>query len=401
MTRRLPAVFAALFIMAAANSQNAINTYTSGHYTLTCPADFTGIEAVADALNGLWNAFNGVFGFDPDVSRHPLKVTILADRAAFDAYIAERIGETRSQYIFLKYPKPENSELVLFPANAREGFDAFSGPALNRQAFLQYLSSFVQEPPLWIRDGFQAYFEKAVRDPSNQAFTPTGYSPWLETAKNLHADGARAVGSEGLLSAITGSRNSAEFYPQAWSFTAFLLSTEKGEYQRFLHEAFMILEGDSPYNAQTQETNTELVRNRFLRFNSCTQADADFAVWLEGQHTFNELVQSGVSAYNGGNYLSARKDLVAAAEVKPDDPIVSYYLGLVSYSEKNYSGAEVWYLKALASGADVSTVNWALGLNAFADKRWVDARKWLDAAKTSNPARYAEKADALVKSMPK
>ena len=392
------------FVAALAVSALGAETAPSpnpGHYDITCPEGFAGKEALAAGLNGLWSSFNAVFGFDPDTAKHRLKVTILPDRAAFDAYVKERIGETRNQYIFLKYPRSELSELVLFPSGTGTGFDAFSGPALNRQLFLQYLYSYVQEPPLWVRDGFQAYFEKAVWDPQAKQVSIAGYSPWLEAAKNLHADTARSIGCERLLTAVTGSHDSAAFYPQAWSFVTFLLSSEKAEYQRFLHEACMILEGTDGYNAKTQRENTDAVQARFARFNDGAHADADLTTWLNGQHTFNELVQAGVSGYNGGKFSDSKKALLAASAIRPADPIVSYYLGLVSYSEKDFSQAEKWYKKALGDGADVSTANWALGLNAYADKRYKDARGFIEAAKTANPARYGEKADALLSSMPK
>ncbi len=379
----------------------AANTAASGHYDIVTPEGFSPSASLADGLNGLWDSFNAVFGFDPDPTRHRLKVTILADRAAFDAYVSERVGETRSQYIFLKYTKKELSELVLFPSGSGTGYEAFAGPALNRQLFLQYLYSYIQEPPVWIRDGFQAYFEKAVWDPATRRVSIAAYSPWLEAAKNLHADSARILDVKSILSAVTGSSDSASFYPQAWSLTAFLLSSEKGEYQRFLLESFVMLEGADGYNDASQADNTEAIRARFARFNDFARADADFTVWLEGQHTFNELVQSGVSGYNGGKYLQARKDLLSASGIRSDDPIVSYYLGLVSYAEKDYPQADIWYKKALACGADVSTVNWALGLSAYADKRYKESKVFLENARQANPSRYGEKAGAILNSMPK
>ena len=106
-------------------------------------------------------------------------------------------------------------------------------------------------------------------------------------------------------------------------------------------------------------------------------------------------------AITGENTPTRRKRLLSASAIRPGDPIVSYYLGLIAYSEKDYQQAEKWYKKSLGDGADVSTANWALGLNAYADKRYKDARGFIEAAKTANPARYGEKADALLNSMAK
>lgn len=401
MKRMLSIALAVFLAVSGLGAQESTRTLSSGHYDITYPEGFSGADSLADGLNALWSSFNAVFAFNPDLSRPRLKVTVLADRAAFDAYVKSRIGETRNQYILLRYPRPELSELVLFPSPSLAGFDAFGGPHLNRQAFLQYLYSFVLEPPVWVRDGFQAHFEKLTRDQETGAFAVKGTSAWLEPAKNLAADPARAIGSEELLSSVTGSRESAVVYPQAWAFVSFLLSSEREEYRRFLHEAFMLLEDSSGANARSQGENTAAVKARFSRLNDFARADADLALWLKGLKTFNELVQEGVSDYNAGRYATARKNLLDASDVKADDPIVLYYLGLVSYSEKDYPQAEQWYKKALAAGAEVSTTNWALGLNAYADRRYKDARPFIEISRSVNPERYGSKGETLLKSMPK
>lgn len=392
-------------------------TYTAGHYSFTYPESFVGIEAVAESFNAYWSAFNEVFRFNPAPGSRINRVVILGDKAAFDAYLTERIGDKRNEYIFLKYAKPELSELVLFTdPNSSDskssdprssdprsvpGPAAFYGPVLNRQLFLQYLYSYVSEPPLWIRDGFQAYFEKLTYNPETRTVASGGYSPWLEAAKNLEADPARKLDTAAILSAVTGSYEAARYYPQAWAFVSFLLNTEKGDYQRFVSEACILLEGAEAYNTEAQQANTDLVKNRFSRFNTAEKSDADFVLWLSGQHTFAELLQSGVSLYNAGNYPAARPILLEAVKIRSEDPILSYYLGLTAYAEKDYPTADLWYQKALKNGADPSTVNWALGLNAFASKRYAESRVYLETAKSVNPARYAEKAAKLINSMPK
>jgi tetratricopeptide (TPR) repeat protein len=377
-------------------------TWNSGHYSFTYPSEFTGIEAVAESFNVYWSAFNEIFRFNPDTTLKSNRVVILADKKTFDDYLVARIGETRNEFLFLKYPKPEQSELVLYISNPGEsGSPAFDGPALNRQLYLQYLYSFVSEPPLWIRDGFQAYFEKITYNPVTRHIENTVYSPWLETAKKLNADPSRRIGVADILSAVTGSYESSRFYPQAWALISFFLNTENAEYQRFLCETCVFLEGDGVYNAGSQQENTDLMKTRFTRFNSAEKSDEDFKRYLAGQFTFTELFQSGVTLYNSGSYETARTVLLDALSIRMQDPMLVYYLGLVAYAEKDYEKAETWYRQSLEFGGDNSTVNWALGLNAFADKRYSEARVYIETAKTVNPSRYAEKADRILKSMPK
>ncbi len=401
MKKQLMALLITVCAVFSVQSQTVQN-YTSGHYSFTYPDGFQGIEAVAESFNLYWNVFNGVFRFNPDPALHVNRVVILQNKKNFDDYISSRIGETRNEFLFLKYKNPELSELVLFMSDAADpSSPSFSGPSLNRQLFLQFLYSFVSEPPIWIRDGFQAYFEKLTYEPKTKEMNFNPNSAWLEAAKNLKADPVRALNIEQLLSALTGSYESSQLYPQAWSFISFLMNTEIGEYRLYLCEACMNLEGTLNYNENTQQKNTDALKNRFYRFNSPEQCDIDFTAWLSFQYTFAELMQSGVTQYNEGKYALARLALTNAAHIRSDDPMLVYYLGLVSYAEKDYASADAWYHKALEYGADTSTVNWALGLSAYADKRWTEAKTYLEAAKTINPARYTDKAAKLLNSMPK
>ena len=397
------AVVAVLFLACVYSSITAesVQNYTAGHYQFSYPENYTGIEDIADIFNRAWNTFNEFFRFDSVPSQHVCKVVILADKTEFNSYLIERIGKTRDQYVFLKYSRPELSELVLYVGDTDFGYNAFAGPVLNRQLFLQYLYGFVAEPPIWLRDGFQAYFEQMQYDEKTDNFLTGGYSPWLETVKKLHIDPEKNISAEGILSALTGTYEAALFYPQAWAFVSFLLNTEKSDYQRFLYETCILLEDTDRFNDKSQQENTDLIKNRFLKFHTVQQTDADFSLWLSSQHTFSELLQAGVSAYNQEDYKKAETELNTALSIRNDDPILVYYLGLVSYAEKRYPDAEGWYKKALGFGADVSTVNWALGLNAFADKRYDDARKFLETAISLNPDRYTGKAEELLNSMPK
>lgn len=391
-------LFGAFYFLQAQQTR----TYTAGHYTFTYPESFTKIETVAESFNGYWSAFNEVFRFNPETESNINHVVIFADKASFDSYISNILGEPRNYFIFLKYPSPELSELVLFLDEKTSSSPViFSGPALNRQLFLQYLYSFVSEPPIWIRNGFQAYFENIEYNPELRKVNSTNYSAWLETAKNLRADSIRRLSTTAILNATTGSYEEAQMYPQSWSLVSFMIHTEISEYQRFLCEAFIILEGNGVYNTKSQLENTELIQKRFTLFNSATKCDEDITLWLSHQYTYAELLQLGVLQYNEGKYVNSFETLQKALHIRPDDPLLAYYMGLVLYSEKEYKTAESWYKKALEYGAEISTVHWALGLNSYADKRYGESRTFLETAKSVNPARYTEKVDTLIKSMPK
>ncbi len=400
MKRYRCVLFLSVMLIGAVHAQQ--NTvHTAGPYSITYPTDFSGIEELGSACNILRLEFNKVFHFNPDPLLKNYRILVLPDKIAFDAYIAARIGQSRGQYVFLRYNKPEMSELVVYPKAGTAGYAAFAGPALNRQLFLQFLYSYVAEPPVWIRDGFQAYFENLEADIGSQTAAHSRWSPWLESAKKMALNSESRIGSSELLSVSVALMDSARFYPQAWAFVTFLLNTEHPEYQRILHETCMILEGSSQYNVESQQENTDRIRNRFGRFIDFSYADADFTVWLSEQKTFNELVQSGVSSYNAGSIKESQRVLQEALSQKPADPLVLYYLGLCSYDDKQYSDAANWYLKCLENGGEPATVNWALGLTVYAEKKYKEARIYLQKAAAASPDKYSEKAAQLISSMPK
>lgn len=394
-------VIAVVLILLAVFTAGAEKALVSGHYTIYYPDSFNRPEEVARVCNAIREHFNIVFRFNPDPNRTANTLRILESKAAYDAYLAGRIGESRDDYIFLRYSRPDLSELVLFVNAPFESSDMpFSGPSFIRQLFQQYLYSHVAEPPLWIRDGFQAWFETTRWDSASGTVVQSEGTAWLESAKRLNTDPGRTLGIRRILEARTGSFEPAQLYPQAWAFTAFLMQSEDPLWQRRLWEALALLETGAAWNRDSQETNTTRIAGRMLRQLDEAEAEAAFSRWLAEQQTFNELMQAGVAAYNAGNYPLARTTLMKASIRSARDPLLNYYLGLVAYSEKDYSTADVWYRQALQYGADPATVNWALALSAWADRRWSDARPLLETARSLNPARYAERADTLLKNIP-
>lgn len=296
-------------------------TYSSGHYVFSYPENFKGIEEVSVAITALRSMFDEVFRFDSENNNNPCSIVILPDQTSFESYVSNRIGEIRSQYVFLKYSTPALSELVLYPKKIEKQssssvYASFSGPNLNRQLFLQYLYNHISEPPVWIRDGFQAYFETATWDVRTASIEETTIYPWLETVKTAFSNSEQKIPISSLLSAVTGSYEASRMYPQAWAFATFCMSSERSEYQRFLHESFMVLSGDARFNGASQQENTDSVKNRFIRYISLEDSENDFALWLSEKYTYNELIQEGVYLYNTGEYATAKKRLNDALKIR-------------------------------------------------------------------------------------
>ncbi len=397
--KKFTVFFIAVLLCSAALP--AEKSLVSGFFTIYYPDTHPEPIASARAFNALRNHFNSVFRFSPDTSRVTNTIRILGSREEFDTYLQTRIGDTRDDYIFLKYSRPDLSELVLYTtAIPASGDFPFAGPSLNRQLFLQYLYSHVSEPPLWIRDGFQARFEQLVWDAASGEVRLEDTAAWLESVKRLRSSPSTSLSISQILASVTGSYETARLYPLSWAVVTFLATSEDPEYQRLLWESLTVLETAAPYNRENQQENTTRIQARFFRFLNQQKIEDDFSRWLSGQRTFNELMQDGVSAYNSGNYSQARTSLMKATVRSGRDPMLNYYLGLVAYAEKDYPTADAWYQKALEYGADRSTVNWALALSAYSDKRFAEARIYLETARTLNPARYKERVESLLKNIP-
>lgn len=383
-------------IITAASGETL--TSTQGNYRITYSDPSLDIQNIGRSFMILRDSFSCLCGFDPDPEKYPANIRILPDREAFDEYLLSRIGETRSQFVFLKYGRPELSELVLYPAGNGNGYEAFSGPSLNRQLFLQYMYSYVLEPPLWLRDGLQAWVETFSID--NGEVVQSEYSPWLETTKNYLGDPDKKLSLQSILNARTGTYEAARLYPLSWAAVAFFMQTEHPGYQRFLHESFVVLEGQNGYNTRSQEDNTRTVYERFERNARFTQADSDFMHWIDGQTTFSEMLAEGMKAYAGGNHENAQRVLRKAVLLQPADPLPAYYLGLSLYAAGAYQEAEQWYRRSLVNGADAATVNWALALTAYARRDYSESRRYLEKARELSPSRYGDKADSLLRSLP-
>ncbi len=373
-------------------------TSVTGNYHFTYTDPSVDIEEVGRSFMLLRESFSDLCGFDPDPEKYPAQIRILPDRAAFDEYLVSRIGETRSQFVFLKYGRPELSELVLYPSAPGTDYESFAGPSLNRQLFLQYLYSYVLEPPLWLRDGLQAWVETLTIE--NNTVVQSGYSPWLETAKQYLNDSSHRLPLGSILTALTGTYEAARLYPLSWAAVSFFLQTELAGYQRFIHETFVVLEGQDGYNRRSQDENTRAVYERFERMARLTDADADFMTWIRAQTTFSEMLKEGIGAYTAGRHDAAQNILHKAVQLQPSDPLPAYYLGLSLYAAGNYRDAEKWYRRALENGADAATVHWALALASHASRKYREAREYLEKARELSPARYGDKAAALLKSMP-
>lgn len=365
---------------------------SSTRYTVWSDAGKNDAAALASTLDGLFSIYNEYFRFDETQLKAPLTVRKFSRKTGFDAYLTQVLGQSKDDFVYLHYPTADRSELVIFVKESGEDYAA----SLAHQAFVQYLKAFIPEPPLWIREGFAVYFEKAGRDPVSGLIGYQENQAWLETTKLLKTQGRLySVDEIMLLSAKDAQAGLDVFYPQSWAMIAFFLNSSDRRYNRFIWDAIGILKPEA-----TLEQNQGAVYNFFLRWHSAKAADSDFLAYLDSQKTFAELVSAGVRSYGDKDLETAGKVFAQALVKNSSSYIPPYYLGLIAYARNDHVLAEEYYKKALQLGSDEPITNYALGINAFASRRFDEARNYLGKAAAGNSARYEQKVRAILDRIP-
>lgn len=364
---------------------------SAGHYTVWSDSGATDAQSLAATLEGLFGVYNEYFRFDDALLKAPLTVRKFATKAAFDAYLTKVISETKDDFVYLHYPTPERSELVVYAKESADEFDA----SLAHQAFVQFLKAFVPEPPLWIREGFAVYFERTKLSETAGTVVYAENQAWLETVKLLNAQGKLYPLTDIMTLNADQARDGLDvFYPQSWALVSFFINSNDRRYNRFIWDAIAQLKPDA-----TLDENQASVRDFFLKWHGVGATQDAFISYLNEQKTFAELVTDGVRAYGDKDIEAAGKLFAQALAKNPSSYIPHYYLGLIAYAKSDYAAAENYYLRAMELGSDAPITNYALGINAFASRRFDEARVYLQKASDGDPTRYQAKVAEILARM--
>jgi tetratricopeptide (TPR) repeat protein len=399
----IPFILAALLSGQAIAQSSAASPGTAAASLADAPAEgphylvrsALGIDRSAKLLARLeasWGYFNKVFRFEE--SRLPGKLVVreFATKADFDAYLLQVAGETRGDFVYLHYPSPQKRELLLFPKDDPDFSSSFV-----HQAFVQFLKAFIQEPPLWMRDGFAVFFETLAWSEASGTYSFVENLGWLETVKSLKGrDGLIAL--DRLLTAgVEDARSAVEvFYPEAWAFVSFLGNDPSGDYTRLLWETIATLGVDA-----SLADNQAAFQKRLADWYGMDAATTAFLGYIDARKTFPELIASGIDRYGKKDYEAAGKDFTAAAALDPASFVPPYYLGLIAYARSQYAEADTLYRQSIDLGCDVATATYAIGLNAIARGLNDDGAATLAQAAAANPDKYRAKVEDILKRLGK
>jgi tetratricopeptide (TPR) repeat protein len=357
------------------------------HYIVVSELGQDSADSLARRFEALFGLYDGFFRYEATDLKAKLNVREFKDKSGFDAYMGQIVGQSKDDFVYLHYPSPERSELLVFPKDEPD----FSA-SLAHQGFVQFIKAFVPNPPLWIREGVAVVFESAKWDDKAGSIDFPENLAWLETVKSLKERSLLMPLDKLLTLGQDEARTELDvFYPQSWAMISFLLNSKDKAYNRLLWDSVAALKKDS-----SLEDNQNAVIRIMNTWYGSDAAEKAFADYLAERKTFPELVASGVRKYADKSWTDANDAFVAAQSMNSQSYVPDYYLGLIAYAQNQFDVAESHYKQALALGCDPAITNYALGVNAYAQNRLDDAKAYLKLAKEAAPDRYGEKVDSLI-----
>jgi tetratricopeptide (TPR) repeat protein len=366
-------------------------TAETAHYRVFSEVSQAQAEDVSHRMEAALALYNDVFHFDLTQLPAKFRIRVFRDLDSFNTYLDKILSQTRTDSVFIAWSDPERSELLAFPKEE----PAFTASLLHKGC-IQFIKGFVDNPPVWLREGVATYLDASAWDPAAGTFTFKPNLAWLEGLKSLVRGEipAKLISFPDLL---TISRESAQsqmdvFAPESWGFVQFLLGGPDRAYSRALWDSVAAL---SP-NA-TLEDNSQRARKRAFSWVTDQKMQTDFRAFVLSLKTAADLVKDGIDLYTKGDMAGAEASFTKSLDLDPSSGAAFYYLGLISYARKDYARAEEMYLKAFQLGANAGIINYALGVNSFAAGKNGDATKYLNFAKQADQASYGARVDALLK----
>jgi tetratricopeptide (TPR) repeat protein len=374
---------------AAAQSEDSFYEAESDHYMVRSEVSVSQAARTASKLEAMMELYNDYFHFDTDQLQQQLQVRIFADKSGFDQYLRRVLGETREDFVYLHYGQPAQNELVGYHRD-NEQFDL----SLTHQNFIQYFRAFVDNPPLWMREGFAVFFEQSEYDDEFEEVIYRENLSWLETLQGVvqNSPGDLIPISDMLSMTIDEARDRIDiFYPQAWGMVSFLVNSDHREVNRILWDSISALEEDASLSE-----NVENIRNEVLKFVDVNRLTERFVSYVEDRKSFRGLVEQGMTQYENGEFGTAEETFVKATSLRDENYVPYYYLGLINYDRNNYQLADFYYRQALDRGAGEALTYYALGVNAYADRRFGEAQNFLQQTVDLDSETYGPRAENLL-----
>ena len=314
-----------LCIPLAVFAQDAAQfTAETDHYRIYSETSQAQADDVSHKMEAALNLYNDIFHFD--LARLPakLRVRIFKDLDSFNAYLTKVLSQTRTDFVFIAWSDPARSELLCFPKD-----DASFTASLLHQGCIQFVKSFVDNPPVWLREGVATYLDASTWDPATSAFTFRQNLAWLDGLKAI-VRGETPTRLIGFPDLLTITREGAQsqmdvFAPESWGMVQFLLNSPDRTYSRVLWDTISALTPKA-----TLEENSQHSRKRAFSWVTDQKLQSDFSAYVLSSKTATDFVRDGIDQYSKGDIAGAEGSFSRSTELDPSIGISFYYLGLIA-----------------------------------------------------------------------
>ncbi len=361
--------------------------YESNYYRVRSYISLKNAQEIGTILDTYMEFFANFFRFSPHALEQPLRVRIFDNDRGFNEYLAEIIDEHRDDAVYLHSSSAQRSEIVGSMIRSNNIDQNFT-----QQVFVQFFRAFIQNPPLWLREGFAAYFEKLQFQNGELTFHEN--LTWLETFRTLFPSDLRMNPlniPDFLSSDVEYAReNINTFYPQSWGIVHYLLNTDNRDHNRMIWEALNSLDTEADL-----QTNSWRAYKKTFQWINTEEFLSDMYAYLGSLRTYAELIEAGIERYESGQLDEAANFLLQAIERNDESYIPYYYFGLINYDLGNYELADENYTTAIQKGQNDALVYYALGLNAFASENYDQANEHFDVSLQLDAGNFMEKIEAV------
>ena len=393
--KKIICILLVLFLFAIPSFSQTMKMAESNNYRVYSEMSEENAVFVAAGMDQFFELYNLYFHFDENNLDSKLQIRLFKTKEGFDNYLSSVIEGTSTSYVFLQYKNTKKSELVIYLIDDIEKMTR----TLVHHGFVQFIKTFIAQPPLWLQKGFAIYFEKSLyNDKDNTAMFRNNLDWAITLKKYIAADRKEPLNQKlfqisDLLSIDTSvaNKNINAFYAESWGLVSFLINSKYQEYNRILWDTISAMKPD----ALKSENELAIMKSAFKWINNNTFL-TDFYYYAESIKTFNELVQDGIKSYSNGSFDEAERIFITAMLLEEDNHIPYYYLGLINYARKDYSMAEYYYHSTAEMGGDPDLTYYALGVNSYANNNSEDSIFYLSKV---GPGDYLEKSSELLASL--
>ncbi len=282
-------------------------TAETEHYRVFAETSQTQAEDVARRMEAALALYNSIFHFDLSQLATKFRVKVFRDLGSFNVYLDKVLSQTRTDFVFVAWSDPERSELLTFPKEDK----AFTASLLH-QGCIQFVKGFIDNPPVWLREGVATYLDGSLWDPAAGSFTPGPNLAWLDTLKSI-IRGETPNKLIPLADLLTITREQAQaqmdvFAPESWGLVQFLLNAVDRSYSRVLWDSIVALDPKA-----TLEDNSQKAQKKGFSWVTDQQLFQDFQGYMLSLKTAVELVKDGIDLYSRGDMANAELSFTKVA----------------------------------------------------------------------------------------